>query len=617
MTLPLGARVHNNGWSFSVWAPKADTVEVVLYDGPERETRRLPMLRGERGYFELTTDTVSKNTLYKYALHTRENGGSRSLGVYPDPASRSQPFGVHGPSRCVALPSPLATGPNLQLRDLIIYELHVSTFTPEGTLSAIARELPRLVDLGVNMIDLMPLAQTPGSRNWGYDGVYPFSVHHRYGGPEALFQFVQNAHAVGVGVMLDVVYNHLGPEGNYLPAFGPYFNPSVGTPWGPALNFEAAQSDEVRRFFLSSAEQWITEFDVDGLRLDAVHEIQDRRAISFLAELNELVHERAASRGKTVTVLAESDANDPRYVMPTSQLGHGCDVMYAEDLHHALHVALTGETSGYYQDFADLEHVARALRTGVSYHGQYAPSRQRRHGRPISGVAPEHLLVFSQNHDQVGNRAAGERLTTIAGLDAQRAAALVVLASPYTPFLFMGEEYGETAPFQYFVEHGDPKLIEAVRKGRRDEFAQFGWQIEVPDPLAESTFARSRLNPGLSSKPEHAGVLATYRSLISLRREMRARMDATADNVRAAVVLPGTRVLRFTRGPGEVMVAYVNLGAEPASVRIELQSTGYAKRVDLADTALGGSGATVHASPENGATLKLPAFGGVIYVRAS
>ncbi|MBC7792588.1 MAG: malto-oligosyltrehalose trehalohydrolase [Clostridia bacterium] len=605
MSLRLGAHAYENAWSFCVWAPKAKAVELVILDGPERESRRLPMKKVDRGYFELVTDAIRKDGLYKYALHTE----GKELGVYPDPASRSLPFGVHGPSRCVELPVPLATGPSTRPKEQVIYELHVGTLTKEGTLAAMERELPRLADLGVTTLDLMPLAQTAGGRNWGYDGVYPFSVSHRYGGPEALLDFVQKAHAMGLEVMLDVVYNHLGPEGNYLPAYGHYFNTNVHTPWGPALNFEAAHSDEVRKFFIASAEQWVTDYDVDGLRLDAVHELQDRRAVTFLAELNDGVHTQAAIRGKRMTVLAESDANDPRYVTPSSELGLGCDIMYAEDLHHALHVALTGETRGYYQDFVELDHVAKALKYGISYDGQYAPSRGRRHGRPVHAVAPEKLLVFTQNHDQVGNRAAGDRLTKLAGLDAQRAAAMCILLSPYTPFLWMGEEYGETAPFQYFVEHGDAQLVEAVRKGRREEFAQFGWKEEVPDPQAESTFERSKINPRLGiDDRKHAAVLATYKALLNLRRELTALAD-----MRDARIVADTRVVRFTRGAAQELVSFVNLSKEAVSFCLEDDLTAYTKRIDLQE--LGESGESLPDAPKNGTRVELPAFGGVAYVK--
>ena len=580
-TLKLGAHPHAGAYRFVVWAPNAKAVELVLFADATTETERLQMTPGERGYFELVADAPTG--LYKFALDDK--------GVFPDPASRHQPFGVHGPSRCVELPPARMT--SLPARDQVIYELHVGTMTEDGTLASLVAELPRLRDLGVTMLDLMPLAQTPGGRNWGYDGVYPFSVADRYGGPRALFDFVQQAHAHGLGVMLDVVYNHLGPEGNYLPVFGPYFNPNVHTPWGPALNFEAQHSDEVRRFFIESAVQWITDYDVDGLRLDAVHEIQDRRPVTFLAELNDAVH----GLGKSVTVLAESDMNDPRYVTPTEALGHGCDMMYSEDLHHALHAALTGETRGYYEDFADLEHLARAMRSGASYDGQYAKTRKRRHGRSVAKVDPRRLLVFSQNHDQIGNRAVGDRLTTIVGVEAQSAAAVVVLASPYTPFLFMGEEYGETAPFQYFVEHGDPELVAAVRKGRREEFSGFGWDVEVPDPQAESTFTRSRINPKRAAEPAHAAVLKLYKELIALRREVAGPVDE-------ATIVPTTRVLRFTREGGR-MAVFVNLSRE--SVTFDPQVSGaYALRV------------ATHEAPtklDRGVRVTLPAFGGSVYMR--
>jgi maltooligosyltrehalose trehalohydrolase len=408
----------------------------------------------------------------------------------------------------------------IPLRDYVIYELHVGTFTPEGTLAAIIPCLDELRELGITAVELMPVAQFPGSRNWGYDGVYPFAVHHSYGGPEGLKRLVNACHQRGLAVILDVVYNHLGPEGNYLANYGPYFTQRYRTPWGPAVNFDGPGSDEVRRFFIHNALFWMSEYHIDALRLDALHAIVDLSPQPFLAELADTVHRARERLNRQVFLMAESDLNDVRLLRSPEVGGHGLDAHWNDDFHHALHTLLTGEQTGYYLDFGRLEQLAKAWREGFIYSGEYSPYRRRRHGSSSREVAAQRWVVFAQNHDQVGNRLGGERLGRLVSLEALKLAAGTVLLSPFIPLVFMGEEYGDPAPFLYFVSHGDPDLIEAVRRGRQEEFAAFQWPGEPPDPQAEETFEQARLDHKLRREGEHKVLLEFYRELLSVRREL-------------------------------------------------------------------------------------------------
>jgi maltooligosyltrehalose trehalohydrolase len=412
-----------------------------------------------------------------------------------------------------------AEWPGRQMADLVIYELHVGTFTPEGTFDAVIDRLDHLVRLGVTAMELMPVAEFPGDRNWGYDGVSLYAPESAYGGPEGLRRLVDAAHARGVAVILDVVYNHVGPEGNYLQEFGPYFTERYRTPWGHALNYDDTDSDEVRRFVVDNAVYWITEFHLDALRLDAVHAIYDFSAHHILAEVREAVHRQGDALGRRVLVIAESDLNDPRVIRPPEQGGWGLDAQWSDDFHHALHVTLTGEQRGYYADFTGLEDLATAIRDRFVYAGRRSRHRRRRHGAPARDLPADRFVVAAQNHDQIGNRAAGERLTTLVSLNACKTAAVLTLLSPYVPLLFMGEEWAETNPFLYFVSHGDRELIEAVRRGRREEFAGFHADGDVPDPADEATFWQSKLEWGKLRAQGHAGMLRLYRDLIRLRRD--------------------------------------------------------------------------------------------------
>ena len=423
----------------------------------------------EKGYFTACLDSLKAGTRYFYLL----NGKQRR----PDPVSRSQPEGVHGPSEVIN-PGEFqwkdGAWPGIPLGEMIIYEIHTGTFTTEGTFRAIIPYLDYLKDeLGVNCIELMPIAQFPGARNWGYDGTYPYAPQNSYGGSDGLKSLINACHLKGLAVILDVVYNHLGPEGNYLGDFGNYFTDRYKTPWGPAFNFDGRESDEVRKYIIDNSLYWVTENHFDGLRIDAVHGIFDFSPRHILHDLQEAVHRQARILGRSIVVIAESSRNDVRVIEPPAKAGYGLDAQWNDDFHHSLHALLTKERNGYYQDFGDLNQLAKALREGFVYSGQYSSFWKRRQGSSSEHLSPEKFVIFSQNHDQVGNRIKGERLTSLVSFEALKLVAGVVLLAPNIPLLFMGEEYGEDAPFLYFINHSDPSLIEAVRKGRREEWAAF------------------------------------------------------------------------------------------------------------------------------------------------
>jgi maltooligosyltrehalose trehalohydrolase len=512
----LGANLIAPGrCEFRVWAPNIDKIELRIVAPAER---RIALAKNDRGYHQTVTDAAA-GTRYFFVL----NGTER-----PDPASRLQPEGVHGPSAVVSREFEWHDRGwrGIPLEDYVLYELHVGTYTGEGTFDAVIPHLDDLKDLGITAIELLPIAQFPGTRNWGYDGVYIGAAQNSYGGPAGLKRLVDACHARGMALLLDVVYNHLGPEGNYLRDYGPYFTDRYKTPWGLALNFDGPHSDDVRWFFIHNALQWIDEFHVDGLRVDAVHAIVDHTAEPFLQDLTTAVRERAAALNRRVYTIAESDLNDPRVITPKAGLGLGFDAQWCDDFHHSLHSLLTGEKDGYYAGFGRTSDLARAFTTGYLYTGQHSPYRGRKYGLMPKTRDGKQFIVFAQNHDQVGNRVAGDRLSALRPGKLRLAAAAVVL-SPFIPMLFMGEEYGETAPFQYFTSHGDPDLIEAVRKGRREEFDDFDWAGEPPDPHAEETFNRSKL-----SRQEQDGLRALYRELLRLRRETPALRSLDLDAVK-------------------------------------------------------------------------------------
>jgi maltooligosyltrehalose trehalohydrolase len=512
----------NERCRFRVWAPNVKQVELHIL---APQDRLMPMLPDERGYHEAEVPDVEPGARYLYRLDGEKER--------PDPASRYQPEGVHGPSEVVdqSFPWEDECWFGLPLPDQIIYELHTGTFSAAGTFQGVIPYLDDLLDLGITSVELMPVAQFPGSRNWGYDGTYPFAVQNSYGGPSSLKTLVNACHCKGLAVIMDVVYNHLGPEGNYLWDYGPYFTDHYKTPWGSAVNFDGPFSDEVRCYFVENALYWVTEFHIDALRIDAVHAILDFSAQPFLEELGEAIHAQAEALNRRIQVIPESALNDTRIIRPRALGGFGLDAQWNDDFHHALRTILTGENQGYYQDFGRLRDLTKALREGYVYSGAHSAYRKRRHGNSSRSIPARRFVVFIQNHDQVGNRMLGERLSELASFEQLKLAAGAVLLSPFVPLLFMGEEYGERARFPYFISHTDAELVEAVQRGRREEFAAFGWEGEPPDPQAEVTFQQAKLDHSLKGRTGHRELRAFYRELIRLRRSMPALANLSKDEM--------------------------------------------------------------------------------------
>lgn len=580
--LERGARPGPEGVAFSVWAPRASRVAVRWLRpgaGGDRD-----LLRGEGGVFQGVVAEARPGDDYRLVLDGRL--------ARPDPVSRHQPRGVQGPSRVV---DPEAFGwsdhawRGLGRDELVIYELHVGTASSAGSFEGVIPRLPSLRDLGVTALELMPVAAFPGSRNWGYDGVFPYAVQSSYGGPEGLRALVDAAHGAGLAVLLDVVYNHLGPEGNVLADFGPYFTDRYRTPWGPALNFDGPDSDEVRRYFCDNALHWIAEYHLDGLRLDAVHAIHDESAQPFLAGLAGALHDLGIRLGRPLHVIAESDANDPRLVREPERGGLGLDAVWNDDFHHAVHAALTGEARGYYVDFGGLGAVARAWTDRFVYAGALSRHRRRRHGAPARDVPADRFVVFLQNHDQVGNRPQGERLAALVSPARLRLAAALLLLAPGLPLIFMGEEYGETAPFLYFVDHGDPALLEAVRRGRQAEFASFAGSGDVPDPGAPDTFERSRPGFDRVEGAEHTGLRALYRKLLRLRREEPALAPAVEAQL-AGEPEAGWFVALRRPAQGRAALAAFHLGSATREVPQPAGCGGWRLRLATDDLQFGGPG---------------------------
>jgi maltooligosyltrehalose trehalohydrolase len=495
----------------SVWAPSATSVAMVTAH------ERVEMHQAVDGWWHAELSPELSRSDYAFSL----DGGP----PLPDPRSPYQPKGVHGLSRPVdhsAFEWRHAKWQPAPLSSAIVYECHVGTFTPSGTFDAAVERLGYLRDLGVTHIELMPVAEFSGAHGWGYDGVDLFAPHHSYGGPDAMKRLVDEAHGHGLGGILDVVYNHLGPEGSYLAKFGPYFTDRYRTPWGDAVNLDDRDSDEVRRFFCDNALMWLRDYRVDGLRIDAIHAIFDASAIHFLEQLGTEVHELEAEVGRHLAVIAESDLNQPRIVTPREAGGYGLDAQWNDDFHHALHTVLTGETAGYLADFGSIALLAKCLTRGFAYDGTYSKSRRRTHGRPVHGLSAHRFVAFMQNHDQVGNRAMGERLGHLVTMDQLKISAAILMTSPFVPMLFQGEEWNASSPFQYFTDHQDSALAESVRKGRRAEFAHFvAAESEVPDPQALQTFERSKLNWDERERGAHREILEWYRQVIALRRCVR------------------------------------------------------------------------------------------------
>ena len=545
---------------FNVWAPRATKMAVKIGNALH------PMTGPDHsGWWKAAVEEAGSGTDYAFLLDDDPK-------PYPDPRGLWQPHGVHGPSRLYDHKSFAWSDTHWQgppLSGAVIYELHVGTFTTAGTFDAAIEQLGYLFELGITHIELMPIVEFPGRHGWGYDGVALFAVNDLYGGPDGLKRFVDACHTRGLAVLIDVVYNHFGPVGNYTTKFGPYLTNRHCTPWGDAVNFEDVGSDQVRRFFCDNALMWMRDFHVDGLRLDAVHEFIDRSAIHFMEQLSTEVEILSAMLERRLVLIAESDLNDPRMVRPREAGGYGMDAQWSDDFHHALFTVLHkgDEGKGYYTDFGSFEKLAKALTSVFVYDGIYSRYRRRIHGRPVDGLSGHRFIGFIQNHDQVGNRATGDRLEQIIGIARSKVAAGVVLMSPFIPLLFQGEEFAASTPFQYFADHDDPAMAKAVLEGRKREFAAFGWNPDViPDPEKTETFERSKLKWDEIHESTHGEMLEWFRQLIRLRRDSPSLNDGDMDHVKVHFD-ESKRWLTMDRGQIRMMC---NLGDAP----VELENPG-------------------------------------------
>ncbi len=507
---------------FRIWAPNAETLELMVVS---KNNRREALQKNKDGYWYLETSGIFPGDRYFYVINNELER--------PDPVSHLQPDGVHGPSEIVdhTFDWNDQNWKGVPLEEYVIYEIHVGTFTPEGTFEAIIPRLDELKDLGITAIELMPVAQFPGDRNWGYDGVSFFAPQHSYGGPNGLKALVDACHQKGLALVLDVVYNHFGPEGNYLGDFCPYYTEKYNTPWGRSNNFDDAYNQDVRHFFYQNLVNWMANYHIDAFRLDAVHAIVDMSAYPFLKELAELVHAYSISDGRKYYVISESDLSDSRILRPGCECGFDHDAQWLDDIHHCIHTLLTGEKSGYYADYGKMEHLAKAIKESYVYSGQFSAHRKHRHGNSAEGLSGRHFIVSTQTHDQVGNRMLGERLTALVSQEALRLAIATVAVSPYIPMLFMGEEYAEPSPFLYFTSHGDPNLVQGVRQGRKDEFKAFKWLGEPPDPQDEQTFLSSKLQWDKRLEGKHHLMWLFYKKLLSLRKTIPALSNLSKENL--------------------------------------------------------------------------------------
>ncbi|NEP18361.1 MAG: malto-oligosyltrehalose trehalohydrolase [Leptolyngbya sp. SIO4C1] len=566
----LGANYLGDGQcEFTVWAPPLKSVELKLERGLQ------PMQQDERGYWQIALNDIQPGDRYEYRLDGE--------AARPDPASHYQPGGVHEASAVVdhsAFDWQDDDWQGIPLQDYVIYELHVGTFTPAGTFESAIERLDYLKSLGITAVEIMPVSQFAGDRNWGYDGVYPFAVQHSYGGPDGLKKLVDACHQRGLAVILDVVYNHFGPEGNYTSFFGPYLTDNYRTPWGSAINFDDAYSGGVRHYFISNALYWLELYHIDALRLDAIHAIYDFGAKHFLAELAEATAALEKSLKRPLYLIAESDLNDVRIIREAERGGYDIHSQWSDDFHHALHALLTKEETGYYSDFKAAESLASAYRDSFVYSWKYSPFRQRYHGSDASDRPAHQFVVCSQNHDQVGNRMLGERLSHLVPFEALKLAAGTVILSPYLPMLFMGEEYGETAPFLYFVDHGDPNLIAAVREGRKKEFEAFHAEGDPPDAASLETFNQAKLNWDLLEQDRHRSLFGFYQRLIALRQQAGIARDFARPDLD---VVQDQAVLQVHRwNSSQRLLSVMNFSDQQATVKLAFSQYAWKQQLDSA-----------------------------------
>ena len=531
-----GAIMNGSSCVFRVWAPLKENMRLHIL---EPHDRLIEMKSVEEGYFEVEVRNLHAGTLYCFVPD--------ESGDCPDPASCFQPNGVHGPSQIVAHDSFEWTDDGWQvppMQELIFYETHVGTFTKEGTFDAIIARLGDLAATGINALELMPVNQFPGNRNWGYDGVFPYAVQNSYGGVDALKRLVDACHAKGIAVFLDVIYNHIGPEGNCLRRYGPYFTKTYSTPWGEAVNFDDAWSDGVRDYFAANVLYWFEKFHIDGLRCDAVHMVYDNGAVHFWEYVHRHVQQLQQQTGRTYYLVAESDLNSPKVVTAPGYGGYGFDAQWLDDFHHALYTVLDKKGKGRYEDYGELTQLAKGYTDGFVLSGEWTKYRNKKYGRSSAGIPGNRFVVFNQNHDQIGNRVKGERLSVLVDNERLKMAAAAIMLAPYVPMLFMGEEYGERAPFYYFISHADPALIKAVRQGRKEEFANFGFEQEPPDPQDEQTFDDCKLRWEQRDQGRHKLLLQWHRHLITMRRTLPALQNFDKHGVTADVFADTLLMLR-------------------------------------------------------------------------
>lgn len=577
----IGAEyLGDNKCRFTVWAPEANQVHLVV----KNKTTPIPLEKEENGYWSSLVTGISTSDKYKFRL----DGENK----FPDPASRFQPEGVHSWSQVTDSNTYKWSDKGwkgIPISEMIIYEIHVGTFTPKGTFSGIKEKLDYLEELGVNTLEIMPIAQFPGERNWGYDGVYPFAVQNSYGSIDDLKRLIDSCHKRNMAVILDVVYNHLGPEGNYLHEFGPYFIDKYVTPWGKALNFDDKYSDEIRNFFLQNALRWLEEFHFDGLRLDAVHEIIDRGANHFLKDLSREVDKLQEKSGKSFVLIAESDRNDRYTVADLENGGLGMDGQWVDDFHHSLHTVLTGEKEGYYADFGLLSQLGKSFKQGFVYDGVYSNFRKRTVGNKPKDITPARFVVCTQNHDQVGNRMLGDRLSQLIDFECLKLAAGILMISPFTPMLFMGEEFAETRNFQYFVNHGDPDLVKAVQEGRKSEFEYFLQKEggDFPDPQSKQTFLNSKLTWEFSDDTAKTQIFELYKHLIRLRKKGAFKILAET-NFQVETNEQDHFLKVIAESSSQSFYAHFNFSEKPQRVSLPKRNQRWKKLVASCDKAWGG-----------------------------
>jgi len=587
----IGVNFNKSGLAnVLLWAPSANHVELFLI----AKNKGIPMKHSEYGYWSLETNEISPGDLYLFNLD-----GKNQMA---DPASVSQPGDVYGASQVLDTRSFEWTDrswKNLPLERYIIYELHVGTFTTDGTFAAVERKLDYLIELGVTAIELMPVAQFPGNRNWGYDGVYPFCVQGSYGGANGLQQLVNACHNKGLAIILDVVFNHVGPEGNNFEEFGPYFTDKYHTPWGNAINFDDAWCDGVRLFYIENALMWFRDFHIDALRMDAVHAIKDFSPTHILQEIRQHVNFLSQQTGRMHYLIVELDLNDTRYINSESKGGFGMDAQWIDEFHHALRVTSGQEKTGYYSDFNGIESLAKAYQDAYVYDGTYSRHRKKTFGMKATENRGEQFVVFSQNHDHVGNRMLGERTSRLVSYEMIKVLAGAVLVSPYVPMLFMGEEYGEKNPFLYFVSHTDPELADAVRKGRKKEFEAFHMEGEAPDPVAEETFNNSRLNWETIDDQPHKKLLDYYKEMIAIRKNQPPLHVLNRKDVSVEYHLETQIIVLHRQHKVQDIVCLMNFSKRPQSVQVSLYARSWRKLIATSDSRWGGTQDMPESVPEN------------------